>query len=99
MTSLDFSGGYDSEICNPATFPRSIFQKSASTLITILMYECPIGKISAEMFRNLRGLKELVWTGSNLTEIESGAFDDLEDIDLMNFSANKLSVTRWIIQE
>lgn len=78
------------EICHPSTFPRSIFQKLVLTLNEISVSHCAPGKITKELFRGLRGLKNLRWISSNISEIENGAFDDLVNVEAISFEGNQI---------
>lgn len=91
LSTFALHGGDDNEICDSATFPRSIFQKSASTLSVIVVRNCPTQKTTSELFRGLRGLTHLRWVTSNVTEIESGAFDDLVNLEEISFMENRIT--------
>lgn len=89
LTSILIEGHGD--ICDPETFPRKIFQKSADTLKWITITKCPVQNLTYEMLKGLKLLRGLSWMESNLTDIEDGAFGDLESAEFIYLQDNQLS--------
>jgi len=76
LSKLDLYG-----MCKDGPVPESTFKNSAAKLekLKIVSCESPTA-LTVNMFRGMSNLIELWWTNSNVTEIESGAFDDLSNV-------------------
>jgi len=85
LIGLGLNGTCSDELITGATF-----KNSGSVLRRLSVFDCPVPKLTANMFRGMNKLQTLQWQKSNISEIESGAFNDLAQLFGVYFSDNNI---------
>jgi len=78
-------------MCKDGPPPESTFKNSAAKLKTLHIRWCESSTaLTANMFRGMSSLTEFWWAISNVTGIESGAFDDFSNVEAIVLNGDGL---------